>query len=130
MKIGRRFPVLSQRGQLPRQRRERRCGRPASRAGGGKAARLMTEQPPASILLYNERVQSRMSVCGRWMVLVPACAIPLVIAGWRSVSAYELVGIGAGIATWTVVMIRFHVWRLTSGEYGETTRLTLSAAVL
>lgn len=79
---------------------------------------------------YNERAQSRGSVIARWMVLVPACAIPLVIPAWRTLSIQELVGISAGVATWTLLMIRLHVWRLAVGRYGETTRLTLSAMVL
>jgi hypothetical protein len=73
---------------------------------------------------------SRMSIIARWMLLVPACAAPLVISAWQSLSVPELAGIGAGIATWTVVMIRLHVWRLATGASGETTRLTLSAMVL
>jgi hypothetical protein len=79
---------------------------------------------------HNERAQSRTSIIARWMLLVPACAIPLVIAAWHTLSAQELAGIGAGIATWTAAMIRLHVWRLSIGRSGETTRLTLSAIVL
>ena len=90
----------------------------------------MTEEPAAGAARHNERCQSRTSVIGRWMLLVPGCAIPLVISAWHSLSAQELAGIGAGIATWTGVMIRVHVWRLAAGSYGETTRLTLSAAML
>ncbi len=89
----------------------------------------MTEEP-ANRANDNERTESRIGIIARWMLLVPACAIPLVIAAWRTLSAQELAGIGAGIATWTAVMIRIHVWRLSTGRYGETTRLTLSAMVL
>jgi hypothetical protein len=79
---------------------------------------------------YNERAESRMSIIARWMLLVPACATPVVISAWQSLSVPELAGIGAGVATWTVAMIRLHVWRLATGAYGETSRLTLSAMLL
>ncbi len=90
----------------------------------------MTEEPAAGAPPHNERCQSRTSVIGRWMILVPGCAIPLVVSAWNTLSAQELAGIAAGVATWTAVMIRLHVWRLAAGSYGETTRLTLSAAML
>jgi hypothetical protein len=48
---------------------------------------------------------------------------------WSTLSAPELVGLAAGVATWIVAMIRLHTWRLTDGAYGETSRLTEGAEI-
>jgi hypothetical protein len=73
--------------------------------------------------------QARASVVTRWMLLVPGCATPLLVAIWPSLSVPELVGVAGGVATWTALMIRLHVWRLADGNYGETARLTESAVL-
>ncbi len=91
--------------------------------------RVMTDGSGATAPGYNERCQTRASVITRWMLLVPGCAMPLLVCVWNPLSVPELVGVAAGIATWTAVMIRLHVWRLADGEYGETTRLSDSAAL-
>jgi hypothetical protein len=83
----------------------------------------------ADTAAYNERCQTRASVITRWVLLVPGCALPLLAALWESLTRAEVVGVAAGIAAWTAIMIRFHVWRLVYGHYGETTRLTVSAAL-
>jgi hypothetical protein len=87
----------------------------------------MTDGSGAIAPGYNERCQTRASVITRWMLLVPGCALPLLATIWDTLSAPEVAGVAAGVATWTAVMIRFHVWRLVQGDYGETTRLTSSA---
>jgi hypothetical protein len=77
----------------------------------------------------NEQSQPRVGIITRWMLLVPGCAMPLVLSMWSTLSAPELVGLAAGVATWIVAMIRLRVRRLTDGAHGETSRLIASAAM-
>jgi hypothetical protein len=55
--------------------------------------------------------------------------MPVLLAFGDLDSVGESVGVAAGVATWIVAMIRLHTWRLADGAYGETSRLTESAAV-
>jgi hypothetical protein len=55
--------------------------------------------------------------------------MPLLASMWSELSATELVGLAAGVATWIVAMFRFHTWRLTDGAYGETSRLIEGAEI-
>jgi hypothetical protein len=98
--------------------------------GNQAGAESMTEASAAHVPVYTRRSQGLASIIGRWMLLVPGCAIPIVLAARHSLSAPELMGAGVGIATWTAVMVRLHLWRLVAGHDGETTRLTAGAVIL
>jgi hypothetical protein len=89
----------------------------------------MIDASGATAPAYNERCQTRASAITRWMLLVPGCALPVGFAYGDADSVGELAGLAAAVATWIGVMIRLHVWRLTEGDYGGTSRLTESAAV-
>jgi hypothetical protein len=87
----------------------------------------MTGDAGPSVPGYNERYPTRASIVGRWMLLVPGCAVPLLASIWEPLSAPQLAGVAGGIATWTALMIGLHVWRFADGEYGATARLTTCA---
>jgi hypothetical protein len=89
----------------------------------------MTDGSGATAVRYDERSQTRATIVTRWLLLVPGCAMPVLFAYGGPDSVGESAGLVAAVATWIVAMIRLHVWRLTNGDYGETSRLTESAAV-
>lgn len=65
---------------------------------------------------------------GWWLLLVPACALPLFVALWEPADAGEIAGRVVGIACWTLVMARLHTWLVGRGE-GRRAKVWLSSAL-